>query len=220
MASGRRLELSWNNKDMRLLSHGADRYEWVQPTDWRVSEVRLLSEVADLGEEPERNLLIHGDALHALTSLTSMPDLADAYVGKVKLVYIDPPFNTGAPAGLPDRLKDAAPRDLVSADPQPDGRLPSWPEGPFIPLWEFPELRAHLRQVANLARDAERFRKGRNWTRVEVPKRAGLNEQTYGDFEAGRTWPVTATLYRVAEALEADIRLVGRQTRPGGPVPR
>jgi hypothetical protein len=41
---------------------------------------------------------------------------------------------------------------------------------------------------------------------------AGLNEQTYGDFEAGRTWPVPSTLYRVAEALNADLRLVGRGT--------
>lgn len=95
MASGRRLELSWSNKDMRLLSHGADRYEWVQPTDWRVSEVRLLEEIGDFGEDPEDNLVVHGDALHALTSLTSTPGLAEAYVGKVKLCYIDPPFNTG-----------------------------------------------------------------------------------------------------------------------------
>lgn len=93
--ANRRLELSWSNKDMRLLSHGADRYEWVQPTDWRVSEVRLLSDVADVGADADRNLVIHGDAVHALTSLTSMPDLADAYLGKVKLCYIDPPFNTG-----------------------------------------------------------------------------------------------------------------------------
>lgn len=48
----------------------------------------------------------------------------------------------------------------------------------------------------------------------------GLKEQTYGDFEAGRSWWVTATLYRMAEALEADIRLVGRQPRPGTPEPR
>ncbi|UOY01646.1 site-specific DNA-methyltransferase [Blastococcus sp. PRF04-17] len=95
VASSRRLELSWSNKDMRLLSHGAEKYEWVQPTDWRVSEVRLLEEVADFGDEPEGNLVIHGDALHALTSLSSTPELAGAYVGKVKLCYIDPPFNTG-----------------------------------------------------------------------------------------------------------------------------
>ena len=91
----RRLELSWSNKDMRLLSHDDVSYEWVQPSDWRVSEVRLLEHVADVGEEPEENLVIHGDALHALTSLTSIPELREQYLGRVKLCYIDPPFNTG-----------------------------------------------------------------------------------------------------------------------------
>lgn len=90
-----RLELTWTNKDRRLLSHGQDRYEWVDSDDWRVAEVRLLDPVAKVGTTPDDNLLIHGDALHALTSLASVPGYAERYLGKVKLVYIDPPFNTG-----------------------------------------------------------------------------------------------------------------------------
>jgi len=39
--------------------------------------------------------LIRGDALHVLNALISIPEFAREYVGKVKLVYIDPPFNTG-----------------------------------------------------------------------------------------------------------------------------
>ncbi len=39
-------------------------------------------------------MLIRGDALHALTSLLGIPEYAREYAGKVKLVYIDPPFNT------------------------------------------------------------------------------------------------------------------------------
>ncbi len=68
---------------------------------YRVAEVRLLHDVVQVGSvHPKRqrskdNLLIRGDALHALTSLTSLPEYAAEYVGKVKLVYIDPPFNTG-----------------------------------------------------------------------------------------------------------------------------
>ena len=93
-SSGGRLELTWSNKDMRLLSHGADSYEWVDPSDWRVSEVRLLSPVAEVGQD-SGNLLIEGDALHALTALASLPEHATQYLGKVKLCYIDPPFNTG-----------------------------------------------------------------------------------------------------------------------------
>ncbi|MFW6068103.1 MAG: site-specific DNA-methyltransferase [Chloroflexota bacterium] len=40
------------------------------------------------------NLLIQGDALNALTSLIRLPEFAREYVGKVKLCYLDPPFNT------------------------------------------------------------------------------------------------------------------------------
>jgi adenine-specific DNA-methyltransferase len=96
-----RLELTWTNKDKRLLAHDDISYEWVSPTDYRVSEVRLLRDAGTVGvtEADERraadNLVIQGDALHALTSLVSLPEFASEYAGKVKLVYIDPPFNTG-----------------------------------------------------------------------------------------------------------------------------
>lgn len=88
-----RLQLSWKNKDKKLLNHGASTYEWVEPQDWRVSEVRLLTEVDHVGDETG-NLLIEGDALYALTSLATIPEYADRFKGKVKLCYIDPPFNT------------------------------------------------------------------------------------------------------------------------------
>lgn len=90
-----KLELNWANKNMRLLAHGTSTYEWIDPTDWRVAEVRLLGEVCTVGENPVDNLLIEGDALHALTALTSLAELREHYLGKVKCVYIDPPFNTG-----------------------------------------------------------------------------------------------------------------------------
>lgn len=96
-----RLELTWTNKDRTLLAHEDQTYEWVEPADYRVSEVRLLHDVTTVGEaasESERasdNLLIRGDALHALSSLSRLPEFAQEYVGKVKLCYIDPPFNTG-----------------------------------------------------------------------------------------------------------------------------
>ncbi|WP_208786621.1 site-specific DNA-methyltransferase [[Micrococcus luteus] ATCC 49442] len=49
---------------------------------------------ADL-EPQTRNLLILGESGDALKALTRVPDLKDAYVGQVKCIYIDPPFNTG-----------------------------------------------------------------------------------------------------------------------------
>lgn len=96
-----RLELSWTNKDQALLATEDGRYQWVKPKDHRVAEVRLLrdaGEVGDVHSDEDRaqdNLLIRGDALNALVSLTRLPEFADELLGQVKLIYIDPPFNTG-----------------------------------------------------------------------------------------------------------------------------
>lgn len=103
------LELTWTDKDKALLSTGDGKYDYtfVDPADYRVSEVRLLHTVGrvDAQTPPERpddlpvptteNLLITGDAMHALDSLTKIPEYAETYLGQVRLVYIDPPFNTG-----------------------------------------------------------------------------------------------------------------------------
>ncbi len=96
-----RLELTWTNKHKSLLAHDDQSYEWVAQSDYRVSEIRVLHDVEKAGETASDanraadNLLIRGDALHALNALTSIPEFARQYVGKVKLCYIDPPFNTG-----------------------------------------------------------------------------------------------------------------------------
>ena len=90
-----KLELTWSNKEQRLLAHDDITYEWVDPSDWRVSEVRLLDEVATHGTNSGDNLLIQGDALHALEALACIPEYAERYLGRVKLCYLDLPFNTG-----------------------------------------------------------------------------------------------------------------------------
>ncbi len=95
------LALNWTNKDQALLAHEDGSYEWVPKRDRRVAEVRLLHDAGTVGEvfpDPVRaqdNLLIRGDALHALTSLSGLPEFAVEYEGRVRLCYIDPPFNTG-----------------------------------------------------------------------------------------------------------------------------
>lgn len=103
-----RLELTWTDKDKALLSTGDGQYDYTfaERSDYRVSEVRLLEELATFDAEvPEDfehpfepttdNLLITGDAMHVLDSLRVIPDYAEKYLGKFKLCYIDPPFNTG-----------------------------------------------------------------------------------------------------------------------------
>lgn len=98
MAQSGRLTLSWVGKDKALLGTVDGCYQWVDRDDPRVTEVRLLRETAVVGNvspsAAEDNLLITGDSRDALQSLTRIPEYAKHYLGKVKLVYIDPPFNT------------------------------------------------------------------------------------------------------------------------------
>jgi adenine-specific DNA-methyltransferase len=93
-----RLELTWTNKHLRLMAHDDGSYQWVAPSDYRVAEVRLLEDAGAFGDTSAKraadNLLIRGDALNALRSLSRLPEFAAQYVGKVRLAYLDPPFNT------------------------------------------------------------------------------------------------------------------------------
>lgn len=109
-----RLELTWYNKDKALIPTeiGMYGYTWVDPSDPRYCETHTLvmdeyvagvqspksdefeySERADLAPQTD-NLMILGESGDVLEALTRVPELAEKYVGKVKLVYIDPPFNT------------------------------------------------------------------------------------------------------------------------------
>src|SRR4051812_44998556 len=96
-----RLTLSWSGKDRYLLSTPDLGYEWVDRGDPRVTEVRLLDHVDTVGEVEDgsrssaENLVIIGDSGNALRTLVELPEYTKQYRGKVKLVYIDPPFNTG-----------------------------------------------------------------------------------------------------------------------------
>ncbi|SIS40946.1 adenine-specific DNA-methyltransferase [Corynebacterium appendicis CIP 107643] len=108
------LELTWFNKDKALIpsEEGRYAYEWVDPKDPRYCETRALvvsevvtgeqspkdentqySERADLAPT-EDNLLILGESGDVLEALTRVPELRAKYLGKVKCIYIDPPFNT------------------------------------------------------------------------------------------------------------------------------
>lgn len=104
-----RLELTWADKDKALLSSSDGKYDYsfADRRDPRVLEVRLLLDANTFdGVEAEirpdnlpaptvENLLVTGDAMHALDALRKTPEWAAKYVGKVRLVYLDPPFNTG-----------------------------------------------------------------------------------------------------------------------------
>ena len=70
-----KLELTWIGKD--------DEYKDIEP--------RILVEVPEksYGDNNTENMLIHGDNLLALKALEQ------DYTGKIKCIYIDPPYNTG-----------------------------------------------------------------------------------------------------------------------------
>ncbi|QPK79825.1 site-specific DNA-methyltransferase [Corynebacterium lizhenjunii] len=112
--AAQRLQLTWYNKDKALIptDSGKYGYTWVDPSDPRYCETRTLiyddyvegtqspktdefeySELADLEPQTD-NLLILGESGDVLEALTRVPELAEKYLGKVKLIYIDPPFNT------------------------------------------------------------------------------------------------------------------------------
>ena len=108
------LELTWFNKDKALIpsEEGRYAYEWVDPKDPRYCETRALvvDEVVTGKQSPkvedtqyseragldptEDNLLILGESGDVLEALTRVPELREKYLGKVKCIYIDPPFNT------------------------------------------------------------------------------------------------------------------------------
>lgn len=89
MANNNKLELHWHNKDKSLYYNiETKEYEWVDKRDPLVSEPRILVEKQNFGE-PSENMLIRGDNLLALKAL--VPE----YEEKIKLIYIDPPYNTG-----------------------------------------------------------------------------------------------------------------------------
>lgn len=93
-----RLTLSWVNKDQALVPTDSGGYEWVERHDPRVTEVRLLHQLGRVGDVTNTlgdNLLILGDSYDALHALVRTSEYAAQYRGKVKLIYIDPPFNTG-----------------------------------------------------------------------------------------------------------------------------
>lgn len=65
---------------------------WVGKYDTKVIEPRILVEDLDksYGDVSSENMLIHGDNLIALQALQQ------DFAGKIKCVYIDPPYNTGS----------------------------------------------------------------------------------------------------------------------------
>lgn len=81
-----KLELTWVGKEHRINVEPRLLVE-----DSQKSHVRATpGQLPGMGHEIRDNMLIHGDNLMALKALEA------EYSGKVKCIYIDPPYNTGS----------------------------------------------------------------------------------------------------------------------------
>ena len=86
------VELTWGNKTLRPVAD-ENGYQWVEAS--AIREARPLRVESSFGET-SKGLLIKGDATDALAALRDVNEHGHGYAAKVKLCYIDPPFNTGA----------------------------------------------------------------------------------------------------------------------------
>lgn len=100
--AGPRLELMWPHKDEFLLVPRDDdgKPVWVAPDHPAAREVRLSRFTGNVGTVDETdphldNTVFVGDSVDAMRVMCEVPEFADRYRGKVKLIYADPPFNTG-----------------------------------------------------------------------------------------------------------------------------
>ena len=91
-----RLELTWPGKEDRfnpepriLLEDKEKSFSYEKNTDGFAKEFFDRKEVESKVKPTYNNMLIHGDNLLALKALEQ------DYTGKVKCIYIDPPYNTG-----------------------------------------------------------------------------------------------------------------------------
>lgn len=85
------VQLTWPNKDNVLYASGLKSYEWVLPEDRRPSKPPKYSELTAATPTAKSNVLAVGDGLDVLEALQENTSALD---GGIRLVYIDPPFNT------------------------------------------------------------------------------------------------------------------------------
>ncbi len=85
------VQLIWPNKNLALRASGDDGYEWVQPDDARLFAPLKFDQLTDRPLDAGANVLAVGDGMDVLEVLASRTSVLD---GGIRLVYIDPPFNT------------------------------------------------------------------------------------------------------------------------------
>lgn len=85
------IELVWPNKDLDLRASGNSDYEWVDPSDSRLNAPLVFEQLTKNRLNRRKNVLAIGDGLDVLEALSTKTTVLN---GGIRLVYIDPPFNT------------------------------------------------------------------------------------------------------------------------------
>lgn len=85
--------LNWKNKESVLLASGAQAYEWIKPSDNILNEALELRSISGAKPLLSSNVLAIGDGADVLEALSNQTNVLE---DKIRLVYIDPPFNTNA----------------------------------------------------------------------------------------------------------------------------
>jgi ribosome-binding protein aMBF1 (putative translation factor) len=75
---------------------------------------------------------------------------------------------------------------------------------------EAAEVQAVFEQAYDLAMQLVELRESRGWTQAELASRCGVDQGDISRIERGATSPTARTLQRIADALDADLRLVSR----------
>lgn len=78
---------------------------------------------------------------------------------------------------------------------------------------EVVDAQAVFEQAYGIARQVIELREKHHLTQVELAEKTGIPQAQISRIERGVISPTSATLARIAEALEADLRLVERQPR-------
>jgi len=85
------VQLMWPNKELSLRASGNSSYEWLPPADGRLSGPLRMESLSSPAVDRSANVLAIGDGLDAIEALR---DQTDVFADGIRLVYIDPPFNT------------------------------------------------------------------------------------------------------------------------------
>ncbi len=85
------VQLIWTNKNLVLRASGDNGYEWVQPEDPRLRTPLKFDPLTSRPLDASASVLAIGDGLDVLEVLAARTSVLE---GGIRLVYIDPPFNT------------------------------------------------------------------------------------------------------------------------------